>query len=64
MYFLIPGVDDVDQNIMIKMFPLNYSTSQFDFNKTCCYKTSSGYCNLKVLSFNRQQIFTLDKLLR
>ena len=63
MYFLIPGVDDVDQNIMIKMFPLNYSSSQFDYLKSCCFKTSSGYCNLKVLSFNRQQVFTLDKWL-
>jgi len=63
MYCLIPGIDNfnTDSNILVKMFPLNFSSSQFDFERSCCVKSNSGYCNLKILSFDRNLVFTIDK---
>lgn len=65
MYFLIPGIDifNIDSNFIIKMFPLNFSSSRYDIDRSCCFKINSGYCNLKVLAFDRKLVFTLDKWL-
>ena len=55
MSFLIPGINvfDVDKNLLNKMFPLSFFSTDYDLTSTCCSKFNTCYLNFKNLSFSK-----------
>ena len=59
---LVPSLNfiELDDNLKLKMMPLENYFDKFDLNKTCC-KINTNYLNLKVINFDRHIIYSLDK---